>query len=132
MHEWALAEAVLSAASEVADKENLKEVFTVKLRVGEFQQIDDEILKFALSQLRSGKFSNAKFSIRHVNARLKCKVCGQTWFFRKGELDKDMSEAIHFVPEIAHTYVRCPNCKSPDFEIIEGRGIWLESVRGAK
>jgi hydrogenase nickel incorporation protein HypA/HybF len=132
MHEWALAEAIIAAASEVAEKEGLKEVKEVKIKVGELQQIELDILEFALSQLKPVKFKNTNFSIKIVKAELKCRVCGYKWFFRKEELDKNTSEAIHFVPEVAHTYIKCPKCGSPDFEILQGRGVWLESIRGVK
>ena len=132
MHEWALAEAVIAAASQVAEKEGLKEVTEVKIKVGELQQIELDILKFALSQLKPAKFKHTKFSIEVAKAELKCRVCGYKWFFRKEKLDESTAEAIHFVPEIAHTYIKCPKCGSPDFEILQGRGVWLESIKGVK
>jgi hydrogenase nickel incorporation protein HypA/HybF len=132
MHEWALAEAIIAAASEVAEKERLKEVKEVKIKVGELQQLEVDILEFALSQLKPARFKNARFSIKIIKAKLKCRVCCYTWFFRKEKLDKNTSEAIHFVPEIAHTYIKCPKCGSPDFEILHGRGLWLESIKGVK
>jgi hydrogenase nickel incorporation protein HypA/HybF len=132
MHEWALAEAVVSAASEIAEKEGLKEVTEVRIRVGELQQVERDIFEFALSQLKTAKFKNTKFLIENAKAELKCNACTFEWLFSKKKLDKDAAEAIHFVPEIAHTYIKCPRCGSPDFEIVEGRGIWLESIKGVK
>lgn len=132
MHEWALAEAIISSASEIAEKEELKEVREVKIRVGELQQVELGILEFALSELKIGKFKNAKFVIENVKAEFKCRVCGCKWAFNRNRLDSESAEAIHFVPETAHAYIKCPKCGSPDFETIEGRGIWLESIRGLK
>lgn len=132
MHEWALAEAVIAAASQIAEKEGLREVKEVKIRVGELQQIELDILEFALSQLKPAKFKDAKFSIEVAKAELKCRVCGHKWFFGKEKLDESTAEAIHFVPEVAHTYIKCPKCGSPDFEILAGRGVWLESIKGVK
>jgi hydrogenase nickel incorporation protein HypA/HybF len=132
MHEWALAEAVISAASETAEKEGLEQVTEVKIKIGELQQIEQNILEFALSQLKTVKLKDAKFTIEKIKAKLKCRVCGFQWTFNKEDLDKNTSEAIHFVPEIAHTYVKCPKCGSPDFEVLEGRGVWLESIKGMK
>ncbi len=132
MHEWALAEAVITAASGIADKEKLKEVTEVKIKVGELQQIEPDIFQFALSQLKSGKFKNTKMLIGTAKAKLKCRVCGHRWVFEKEKLDKSVAEAIHFVPEVAHTYIKCAKCGSPDFEIVEGRGVWLESVKGVR
>lgn len=132
MHEWALAEAVISTASQLAEKEGLKEITEVKIKVGELQQVELDIFEYALSQLKTGKFKHAKFTIETVQAELKCRVCGYQWPFRKEELEEEVQEAIHFIPEIAHTYIKCPKCGSPDFEIVKGRGVWLESIKGAK
>ncbi|MDH5481810.1 MAG: hydrogenase nickel incorporation protein HypA [Candidatus Bathyarchaeota archaeon] len=132
MHEWALAEAVIAAASEIAEKEGLSEVTEVKIKVGELQQIELDILEFALSQLKSAKLENARFSIGLSKAEIKCRVCEHKWILATGNLDKVTAEAIHFVPEIAHTYIKCPKCGSPDFEVLSGRGVWLESIRGVK
>jgi hydrogenase nickel incorporation protein HypA/HybF len=132
MHEWALAEAVIAAASQIAKKEQLKEVAEVTIKVGELQQVELGILKFALSQLKPANFQNAKFRITRAKTTLKCRVCGHTWLFKKQQLDKSTAEAIHFVPEVAHTYIKCPKCGSPDFEITEGRGVWLENIKGAR
>jgi hydrogenase nickel incorporation protein HypA/HybF len=132
MHEWALAEAILTSASEIAKKEQLKEITEVTIRVGELQQIAPSILRFALTHMKTSFFQKAKFHILKAQTTLKCRVCGASWQFSVKQLDKTMAEAIHFVPEVAHTYIKCPNCGSPDFEITSGRGVWLESVKGAK
>jgi len=132
MHEWALAEGVILTVSEIAEKEGLKEVVEVEIKVGELQQIELDILEFALSQLKTLKLENTKFSIQTAKAEIRCRVCGHKWIFKKEKMNEEMAEAIHFVPEIAHSYVRCPKCLSPDFEILEGRGIWLESIKGVK
>jgi hydrogenase nickel incorporation protein HypA/HybF len=132
MHEWALAEAVISATSQIAKKEGMKEVTEINIKVGELQQIELDILEFALSQLKPAKFKNAQITIKIEKAELKCRICGHQWVFSKEKLDKDSAEAIHFVPEIAHTYIKCPKCGSPDFEVLQGRSVWLESIKGVK
>jgi hydrogenase nickel incorporation protein HypA/HybF len=132
MHEWALAEAVLVAAQQIAEKEKLKEVTEVTVKIGELQQVERRILQFALSQLKPAGFKNAKFRIVKAKTELKCRVCGNTWLFSKQKLDESTAEAIHFVPEVAHAFIKCPKCGSPDFEISEGRGVWLENIKGAR
>ena len=133
MHEWALAEAVVSTVSQIAEREGLRRVTEVKLKVGELQQIEMEILRFALSELkRSSLLEDTEFIIETEKAELTCRVCGHKWFFKRIEIDENAAEAIHFIPEIAHAYIRCPRCGSPDFEVTRGRGVWLESIKGAK
>ena len=132
MHEWALAEAILTSARQIADKEGLKEVTEVTIKVGELQQVEPKILRFALSQMKTDMFKNAKFRILKAKSTLKCRVCGTTWQFNTKKIDSATAEAIHFVPEVAHTFIKCPKCGSPDFEIASGRGVWLENIKGAK
>jgi len=132
MHEWALAEAVISAASEAAKKEGLREVTEVRISVGELQQIELDVLEFALTQFRKTEFQDATFRIEKVKAKMWCRVCGNRWIFNEKELNESTVEAVHFVPEMAHVYVKCPRCGSPDFEVLEGRGVWLLSVKGVK
>ncbi len=132
MHEWALAEAILASAKEIAEKEKLKKVTVVTIKVGELQQVEPDILRFAISQIKTEIFKNAKFHILKAKSTLKCRVCGTAWQFNLKKLDENTAEAIHFVPEVAHAYVKCPNCGSPDFEIVSGRGVWLEHIKGAR
>jgi hydrogenase nickel incorporation protein HypA/HybF len=132
MHEWALAEAVVAAASEATEKEGLREVTEVKIKIGELQQIEQDIFKFALSQLRTGKLEKVRFVIETEKAKLKCRACGRAWVFDRARLDEASAEAVHFVPEVVHAYMKCPRCGSPDFEVLEGRGVLLERVRGVR
>jgi len=132
MHEWALAEAILASAKQIAEQEKLKQVTEVTIRISELQQVEPPILRFALTQMKTQTFRNTKFRILKAKSTLKCRVCGTSWQFNIKKLDKTTSEAIHFVPEVAHTYIKCPNCGSPDFEIASGRGVWLENVKGVK
>lgn len=132
MHEWALAEAVITTAMQIAEKEGLKQVTEVTVKIGALQDVEREIFRFALTQLKPESLKNTKFRLTKSKASLKCRVCANKWLFNKTKLDKETAEAIHFVPEVAHTYIKCPKCGSPDFEILEGRGVWLDSIKGAK
>ncbi len=132
MHEWALAEAVLTSASEIAKKEKLRKVTVVTIKIGELQQVEPSILRMALLEMKQPPFRDAKFRILKAKTMLECRVCGNIWHFNSKNLDKEKSEAIHFIPEVAHTYIKCPKCDSPDFKIVGGRGIWLDSIKGIK
>src|SRR5450759_3527010 len=105
MHEWALAEAILKSATQIAEKENLKEISEVTIKIGELQQVEPQILRSALSQMKTDIFRNAKFHILKSKSTLKCRVCNTTWQLNLKELDKTTAEAIHFVPEVVHTYI---------------------------
>lgn len=132
MHEWALAEGVISAATRIANEQGLREITEVIVRIGELQQVEHDVLDYALEQLKTPMMENVKFVLEAVPARLRCRVCGEEWTFSPSGMSEDVSEAIHFVPEMAHVYIKCPKCGSPDFEVLEGRGVWLATIRGVK
>ena len=132
MHEWALAEAVISAVSRIAEERGLREVVEVKIKIGELQQIDLEAFKPALSQLCRQYSMDVRFEFEFEKAEFRCKACGNLWSFNKDELRPEEQEAVHVIPEVAHAFIRCPRCNSPDFKIVKGRGVWIESLRGEK
>ena len=135
MHEWSLAQAVIYTAIEYQKKGKFKEVTELEVKIGELQQIDIEIFKFALKEIvQFKKMMGTKIRIETEKAVLKCRVCGYQWNFSDStkRLNEDKAELIHFIPEVAHVYLRCPKCKSPDFEITKGRGVWISSIKGLR
>lgn len=130
MHEWALAEAVVSSAVKFSRKNGLKKLSEVVVSFGEMQQIDREVFEFALSEMAKSMGLEFKLVLRTQESLLKCKGCGTEWDFSSDDLGNQEKECIHFIPEIAHSYVKCPKCGSPDFRIVKGRGIWIDSIKG--
>lgn len=135
MHEWALAEAVVATAKRTAQEKKLRHVTEITVKLGELQQIEREIFEFALQQILSQEDSlvrGAKVTLERERARFRCRICHHEWEFESENLNSEIAEAIHFIPEIAHTYIRCPQCGSPDFEVIAGRGVWLAALKGSE
>lgn len=135
MHEWALAESVVKAVSENAAAEKLKSVAETEVFLGELQAIDKEIFSFALSEIKPqyALMKNCIFKIIDEKCILKCKVCNKQFDLKKlKERTHTESENIHFVPEMAGSFMNCPYCKSPDFEIIQGRGVTVGNITGEK
>ena len=135
MHEWALADAVVTSVIKVAREQGIKTISRVKINSGELQQIDRDIFEYALKEIMQPQttlLSKAEIELETEEALLKCRVCGHEWLFSEAmkELTEEEAESIHFIPEIAHVYMRCSVCESPDFEFIKGRGLWIESIEG--
>ncbi|MCX5798372.1 MAG: hydrogenase nickel incorporation protein HypA [Proteobacteria bacterium] len=135
MHEWALAESVIVTAVDEIKNNKLKNISRIQVKVGELQQIDLGIFRFALENILKSYALGMDIEniiVETDKSVLKCKVCGAEWSFSEtlNRLQDDETEAIHFIPEVAHIYMRCPSCKSPDFDIIKGRGVWIDSIEG--
>ncbi len=135
MHEWALADGVVATAVKAAEKEGVKRITKINIKVGEVQQIDIDCFKFALKELMQpyrAMFEHTELVMTREPAILKCRNCSNEWAFSEAtkKLNQEESESIHFLPEIAHVYIRCPVCHSPDFEVARGRGVWIDTIEG--
>lgn len=129
MHEWALAEAIISGVNDYVNKIGRKEVGKVVVRLGELQSIDKEILRFALNELvKDSAVKIDEIVLKDEEAVFRCRKCGHEWRLKDVEFSEEVKEAIHFVPEVVHTYMKCPGCQSTDFEVVKGRGVWIESI----
>jgi hydrogenase nickel incorporation protein HypA/HybF len=137
MHEWALAESIITTVLEEANKEKLKKIKEIKIQLGELQQIEQDIFEFALNEIikaQDEKLKEVNIKIETIKSNLKCKNCEHTWNFSdmRKKIDEDEGEAIHFIPEVAFVHTRCPKCGSPDFEITTGRGVSIAQIKGEK
>ena len=137
MHEWALAESILTAVVEAAEKEKFKKITEIDVEIGELQQIAMDAFEFALNEIiteQAGILEGVKIRFKTEESKLLCNNCGNEWSFSdmKKRIDEDQGESIHFIPEVAFVHSRCPKCKSPDFKISKGRGVSISSIKGEK
>ncbi|OGS59160.1 MAG: hypothetical protein A3J79_04380 [Elusimicrobia bacterium RIFOXYB2_FULL_62_6] len=135
MHEWALAESVVKAAREHAAGSKLRAVLEVGVVLGELQAIDKDIFSFALAELGksfAGEFARCRFKLLKEPAAFKCRACSKTFTLKVLKKTPQEGEYIHFIPEMAHTFLKCPKCKSPDFDITAGRGVYIKHIRGTQ
>jgi hydrogenase nickel incorporation protein HypA/HybF len=130
MHEWALADAVIEATSSALAGRDPSCLKGVNVLIGELQAIDREIFDFALKTMLEEKpFRGAVYGIHTEAAAFHCEKCGKEWALSETkDLTEETREAIHFLPEAAHAFVRCPACASPDYRIVRGRGVSIASI----
>lgn len=121
MHEWALAESVIKSIenNKIENKE-------IKVLLGELQDVDGEIFKFAIDELLKQKNKKIKYKIVVDKSLFRCNNCKNEFDMsvvkKKNKIEK---ENIHFVPEMVKVFVKCPKCNSIDFEIVKGRGVLI-------
>jgi len=128
VHEWALASTVLGFLFRELGCRKLEHVV---IALGELQNIDWEVFRFALKNIAKTE----GLEIKHIEfvrkkAKFYCNRCGHEWTLDDVNLSEEEREAIHFVPEAVHAYVKCPKCGSRDFTVVEGRGVELISFAG--
>lgn len=135
MHEFALAEAVIDTALGFAEKEGLTKISGVLVRIGELQNIEREIFDYALKEIMpqtEPRLASTVITLETEPARFCCRACEREFGLAEtvGPQNEDEAEAMHFIPELAHTFLQCPACESPDFEMIAGRGVSIVSIEG--
>ena len=135
MHELALAEAVVAAALETARSNGLTRITRIEVRIGELQTIECDAFELAVRDLlppSDARVAAAVVEVRADPAAFRCRACGASFGLADtgGPDGEDASEAIHFIPELAHAFLRCPSCGGPDFEVTAGRGVRLEAIEG--
>jgi hydrogenase nickel incorporation protein HypA/HybF len=135
MHEFALAQAVIDTALQTAGEAGISRITKITVRVGELQGIDADSFAFALQEVlpvTEVPLADAVITVEHEPAQFRCRPCQHTFSPAEARASSgdEESEAIHFVPELAHAFLRCPHCQSPDFEVVTGRGVTLQSVEG--
>ena len=130
MHEWALADAVISTVERLYEENGRKRILSVRVLIGELQHIEMEVFSTGLQNLLSDRpFDADVFRFETEKASFRCNACGNEWLLAEHpELGEDELEAIHFLPETAHVYMRCPDCGSPDFSLEKGRGVTIQSI----
>jgi hydrogenase nickel incorporation protein HypA/HybF len=130
MHEWALADAVLTSVLDALPGRDARRIHRVRLQIGELQAVDREIFLFGLGTLLEPYgVPVERFVVETRPAELSCGACGNRWGLGQGSgLSEEEREAIHFLPEAAHAFVRCPRCGSPDFSVEEGRGVSIAGI----
>ena len=134
MHEATIANNIIQIAMRIAQKNNAKRVHRISIIVGELRLIDFDALKFAFKVLSEDVpiLEKAKLEIKSKPAKFKCLKCGEEWgFSSKAEIGEENIDKIHFTPDLIVNYLKCPKCGFNDFEIINGKELYIEEIEVA-
>jgi len=115
MHEGAIIHSLLEIAKDIRLEENLKEITEVKIVVGKFHQIVEEVMitnfKFMKTEYEGFEKAILKMTEKEVNVR--CKDCQHEF---------TIDEPIFM----------CPKCDSFETELISGKELYIETMEGIK
>jgi len=129
VHEWALAEALIRYVKELSKERGVNRISKLVIKLGILQSIDRNVLEFSIMELaKINDLIIESLVFEDEDAVLRCRTCSHVWSLDVSELNEDVREAVHFVPEVIHTFIKCPKCGSRDFEIVRGRGIAIKEV----
>lgn len=140
MHEWSIAEGIITALLESFKEQKIVEVEVI---VGELRDLNIEVLKEALSILsRRSRLEETRFNLIVSKAFFKCLNCEEEWDMSKAlEILSEMLDAekyiveggkleppVHFIPSLIIGCQKCPKCGRIDIDIISGKELEISKV----
>ncbi len=141
MHEWSLAEALVTSLSRYAEREGISRIVEVDVAYGELMELDTEIFRQAFASMAGGTpLEDAKLVLREEKARFICNSCGHVWDFKEAERQVDLGgpriveegggleSPLHLMPGLAAALILCPACGSRDFTLERGGDLRVERV----
>lgn len=136
MHEFALAEAVVTTALEAARKQGYRRITRIVVRIGELQRIREDDFEHALREaVPAGEagLASAEISCLTESARFRCRECERRFGLADSGPGRRSNDAAppELTPELLRTFLRCPGCRSPKFEVLQGRGVMIDSLEGS-
>ncbi len=116
MHEFSIAENIVDLVSRAAEENRLTRVDAITVEAGELRQIVPESLLMAFDALkveagRDGLMGTCRLVLVIVPQLVRCRDCGAT-----------------FAPE--DLYYFCPDCGSPETEVVAGSDLVIKSIEG--
>lgn len=117
MHEFSMAQSIMDAVLETAEKNDAIEVTEIYIEVGKLAMLNPEQLRFLLDVLVEDTIAkDAKIEILEIPVTISCPECGF-----EGEAILDDSD--HYAPMI-----KCPKCKNMRISILDGRDCIVKNI----
>lgn len=117
MHELSMAQGIIDAVLETAEKNDATEVTEIYIEVGRLAMLNPEQLRFLLDVLVEDTIAeNAKIDISEIPVTIKCPECGY-----EGEADLDDSD--HYAP-----IIECPKCENLRISILGGKDCIVKNI----
>lgn len=110
MHEFSLAQSVLTSVLDAAQAAGAQRVTRIRLVVGEMTQVVEEAMRFAMDALSEDTLAQgAELEMEIVAPKSVCHECG--------------NEYTH-----DRYHVTCPACGSMVTELVAGRELYIDSI----
>ena len=113
MHELPITESILKIVLTYAEKNDVRQVMAINLRVGRLSDLEDEWIQRYFDYLSKGTMAEgAKLKIERTPILLQCNLCATSY-----EVEiTNISDAV------------CPSCGQKDSKLISGREYYIKDM----
>ncbi|WP_178648006.1 hydrogenase maturation nickel metallochaperone HypA [uncultured Methanobrevibacter sp.] len=117
MHELSMAQGIINAVLETAEKNNATEVNKIYIEVGRLAMLNPEQLRFLLDVLVENTIAeNAKIDISEIPVTISCPECGY-------EGIANLDDSDHYAP-----IIECPKCENLRISILDGKDCVVKNI----
>ena len=115
MHEGAIVSSLFEVAEKSQKDANLKDIQKVKIIVGKFHQIVEEVMQMHFNIMKKDipGFEDAELLMEEKDVKIKCSGCGKIF---------TIDEPIFI----------CPDCESIETEMIQGKELYIATMEGTQ
>jgi hydrogenase nickel incorporation protein HypA/HybF len=114
MHETAVVEGLMRILRDHARQNGVERILSVRLKVGRLRGLDVRQLRGCFEIFAEGTVADgARLDIDEVQVRARCAKCGCEYDVPRYRFD-------------------CPDCGSPDADVLAGRELYIESFEAAR
>ena len=114
MHELSVAHSLLELIEEHSKANDASSVLSVKIQVGRLSGIEPELLESAFDVVKRDSVAHdAKLIMDVVDVRIRCNHC---------QKESVLEDFVFF----------CPECGATDVRVLEGEGMFLQSLEMEK
>ncbi len=112
MHEFGVTKSLVELCNKEADKNKIKKVYKIHLKVGKFTGFSPDSIEFYFEHLKiNTKCDTAEIVFEEIPIRIKCNDCGK---------QHNIEEPI----------LLCPACGSNEIDLLSGREFYVASIEG--
>lgn len=112
MHELTVVSNIFKIILETAEKNNIKRISKISLKIGRQRHLAPDLMIFALESISKNTIAEkAVLNIERVDIKMRCRSCGTDFIVDD------------------NTYL-CSSCGSPALETISGKDLLIESIEG--
>lgn len=129
MHELAIIQKIVVAVSQAAEKNGIKSVKRIRLKLGQMAAAHPEQLSFGFKTYAKGsRLDDAELLIEEIKMVLECQRC-RTPFGDERFNDHDFAHTIAHAP-LTYIPPNCPKCGNADVHIKKGQEMELVDIEG--
>lgn len=130
MHEFSFANHLVQVVMKNVEKNAVKKVKSVKVRVGEFTMIIPSFLEtcYDIIKVNYPELEESRILMEKIPGKVQCNACGSITEINLGNGSKEPGDDVTPESLVRPNIFKCGTCKSADTKIVGGKEVTVKSM----